>query len=322
MNLETLITHRILTLLAALLVDRLFGDPPNQCHPVAWIGSLIYFLKKHAPAEKSNTVKFLYGGFITLFGILLLGTVGWGLNLLFAWLPPLARWLLGGFLLKMLFSFRMLLDVGQEIQAMLESGDLVEARRLVSWHLVSRDTSTLSETEVSAAAIESIAENTTDSVVSPLFYFLLLGFPGILIYRYANTCDAILGYRDAAREWLGKIPARFDDLLNLIPARLTAFYLILAAALPGFSFTNALTVWWRDRYKTVSPNAGHTMSAAAGALGIVLDKVGVYVLGAGGRPATAADLGRGVRLARASVYIGVALLVAVYAILKVSGYGC
>ena len=315
-----LLLHYLMMLLVALLIDRLFGDPPNKWHPVAWIGSLIFFLKKRAPAERSNAVKFLYGGFISLFGILLLGAVGLGLNVLLALLPPILGWLLGGALLKMLFSFRMLLDIGEEIEATLESGDLVEARRLASWHLVSRDTSELSATEVSAAAIESIAENTTDSIVSPLFYFLLFGFPGILIYRYANTCDAILGYRDPAREWLGKIPARFDDLLNLIPARLTAVLLILAAAFPGFSFGNALSVWWRDRYKTVSPNAGHTMGATAGALGIVLDKVGVYVLNAAGRPAETADLGRVVRLARIAVYLGVVLLVAAFVIVKRSCY--
>ncbi|HKJ26196.1 MAG TPA: adenosylcobinamide-phosphate synthase CbiB [Anaerolineales bacterium] len=315
MTIEILI-YRTLTILVALFVDRLFGDPPNQWHPVAWMGSLIYFLKSRAPQDKPDGVKFLYGGLISLVGLVLLGAVGVGLTRLMAFLPLAARLLIGGLLLKALFSFRMLLDIGREIQDTLESGSLGEARRLLSWHLVSRDTSTLDQTAVTAAAVESIAENATDSIISPLFYYLLFGFPGILFYRYANTCDAILGYRDPASEWLGKIPARLDDLLNLLPARLTAFLLIAAAALPGFSFGNALAVWWRDRYKTTSPNAGHTMAAAAGALGIVLDKDGVYVLGEGGRPAEPADLGRGVRLARAAVYAGVILLVVVVAALK------
>ena len=292
---------RVLILLAALLLDALLGDPPNKFHPVAWMGSLIYFLKKHAP-RASHVAQLLYGLVVVLVGVLLPGLIGWGLEVGLAKLFWPLQIVLGGLVLKSMLSFKKLRQVGAEIQAALDAGEIVEARRLVSWHLVSRDTSSLSEAQLAAATIESIAENTTDSLISPLFYFLLFGLPGALVYRYANTADAIFGYRTPALEWLGKIPARFDDLLNLIPARLTVLLFFLAAAFPGFSLSNALKVWWHDRYKTTSPNAGHTMGAAAGALGIQLEKGGVYRLGGAGRLPVSGDIARVARLTALSVW--------------------
>ena len=146
----------------------------------------------------------------------------------------------------------------------------------MSWHLVSRDTAQLDEAQVAAAAIESVAENTSDGIVAPLLAYAVGGLPAALIYRYVNTGDSLLGYRDAEREWLGKIPARTDDLLNLIPSRVTALLFILLRP-------QAWTVWRRDARLTASPNAGQPMSAMAGALNIELEKVAHYRLNAGAR---------------------------------------
>jgi adenosylcobinamide-phosphate synthase len=167
---------------------------------------------------------------------------------------------------------------------------------LLGWHLVSRDTVGLDEARVAAATVESLAENASDGVVAPWCFYLLGGLPAALAYRFVNTADAMLGYRDAEREWLGKVPARLDDLLNLLPARLTAALILLAAPLFRQRWATALRVWWRDARKTASPNAGQPMAAAAGALGVELEKVGCYRLGSGLRLATVADVTRAVRL--------------------------
>lgn len=119
--------------------------------------------------------------------------------------------------------------------------------------------------------------------MAPLVSYLCAGLPGALAYRFANTADSMLGYRDAAREWLGKTPTRWDDLLNLVPARLTALLLIAGALLTGEDARRACRVWRRDRRNTASPNAGHPMSAMGGALGVELEKVDHYTLSGGDR---------------------------------------
>jgi adenosylcobinamide-phosphate synthase len=199
----------------------------------------------------------------------------------------------------------------RQIAAALDAQDLVEARRLVSWHLVSRDTSALEPHQVAAATIESVAESTSDGIVAPLLAYTVAGLPGALAYRFINTTDSMLGYRDAAREWLGKIPARLDDLANLLPARLTALLLTLGASVVGEGARNAWWVWKRDSSKTASPNAGHPMSAMAGALDVELEKVGHYRLGEGQRAPCAPDVERSVRVMQAAVALGAALLIGV-----------
>lgn len=215
-------------------------------------------------------------------------------------LPPVAGVVAQAMILKMTFSIRGLTRAGRDVQAALTNRDLPAARRLVSWHLVSRDCSELSESQIAAATIESLAENASDSIIAPLLYYLLLGLPGALAYRFINTCDAMLGYRDEQRERLGKIPARMDDLANLLPARISAMAFVVGAALSGNDSRRAIVVWHRDSRLTASPNAGHPMAAAAGALGVQLEKVGHYCLGRGLRLPEAADIGRAVRLLAAA----------------------
>jgi adenosylcobinamide-phosphate synthase len=144
--------------------------------------------------------------------------------------------------------------------------------------LVSRDRSNLTADLAAAAAIESLAENLSDSVVAPLFYYALFGLPGAALYRLCNTLDSMIGYR-GRYEYLGKASARLDDILNLLPSRLTALLIIGLAPFFGGKWRNAWRIWRRDAGKTASPNAGHPMSAAAGALRIQLEKVDHYTLG-------------------------------------------
>jgi adenosylcobinamide-phosphate synthase len=305
-----------LALIAALIFDLTLGDPPNRLHPVAWMGSGIAAAKKHAP-RRGALAQLIYGGFVTLGGGLSALGLGRVTEGLIDRLPGPLDWLMEGLLLKMTFSFHRLAHAAREIETALDKPDLTEARRLVSWHLVSRDTSKLTRSQVAAATIESVAESTSDGIMAPLLAYAVSGLSGAMVYRFVNTADSMLGYRDAAREWLGKIPARFDDLLNLIPARLTALLLMLGSALVGENACGAWWVWRRDSSKTASPNAGHPMSAMAGALEVELEKVDHYTLGSGQRAPGSDDIGRAVRVVEATTSLGAGLLVLTFIITRV-----
>ncbi|MBN9518246.1 cobalamin biosynthesis protein CobD [bacterium] len=295
-------------LAAAVALDLVAGDPPNRLHPVAAMGWLVGRLRRLAPT--AGPLRALAAGLgIIVAGVLLSAAVG----VLVLVVRDHARWVglaAEVVVLKMTFSVRGLARAATDVRRALAGGDLPEARRRLAWHLVSRDTTNLDEPRVAAAAVESVAENTSDSVVAPWFYYLLGGLPAALAYRFANTADAMLGYRDAEREWLGKVPARLDDVLNWVPARLTAALVVLVAPVVGGSAAGGVRVWRRDAGLTASPNAGRPMAAAAGVLGLELEKVGCYRLGAGGRPPAGRDVGRAVGLLYAVVCAALVVAVA------------
>ncbi|OLV18454.1 adenosylcobinamide-phosphate synthase CbiB [Deinococcus marmoris] len=271
-------------MLLALALD-LLGEPPAPFHPVIWMGNYLKAVRKRWRAETPSKQLREGAGWWAL---------GAGAS---AAVGELAQrlpggWITQGILLKPLLARRALFAAVSEVHTALVADDLPEARRLLAWHLVSRETSELTASEVAGAAIESLAENLSDSVVAPLLCFRVGGLPLAALYRYANTADAMWGYRTPALEYAGKVAAHADDALNLAPARLTALCTLLASGGRG------LSVWERDRRNTASPNAGHPMSAFAGALGVRLDKRGVYVLNASGRVPEAADLPRALTLAR------------------------
>ncbi|MFC4425120.1 adenosylcobinamide-phosphate synthase CbiB [Deinococcus navajonensis] len=279
-------------LLLALALDAL-GEPPTPIHPVVWMGRYLGWARARwrgaTPASQWRE-----------------GALGWAVGAGLSAASGLAcarlPWWAQGTLLKPLLARRALFAAVAEVGNALERGDLPEARRLLGWHLVSRDTTELSATEVAGAAIESLAENLSDSVVAPLLAYRVGGLPLAATYRLCNTADAMWGYRTAELEWAGKVAARADDLLNLAPARLTAGCALLASGGRG------VRVWAHDRRQTPSPNAGHPMAAFAGALGVRLDKRGVYVLNPRGRAPTGADLNRALRLARGTLWWAVLAL--------------
>lgn len=293
-------------LLVAAAIDRFLPEPPNRLHPVAWMGSAIGVFQRYAPAA-GRTVPLLAGAGFVLVGILLVASIAAAAAALLSILPWPARILGEAMLLKTTFSICGLAAAARSVHDALHAGDLGEARRRLAWHLVSRNTESLDESQVSAAAIESVAENASDSVIAPFFFYLLGGLPGAFMYRFVNTCDAMLGYRDQRREWLGKVPARFDDVLNLLPARITAVLMAASGRWMGADLRSTAKVWRRDRLKTASPNAGHPMSAAAGVLGIELEKVDHYCLGKGLATPTAADILRSVHLLNLTAGSGVLL---------------
>ena len=299
--------RRVLAVLAAVLVDALLGDPPSRFHPVAWMGRWIGVLRMRAP-RRGPLAELLYGAAAIGVSASTLWLVGrWVAGHLQRWR---LGWLVEGAILSQLIAWRGLMQAGGAVAKSLEEGDLGEARRLLGWHLVSRDVSRLDGSLVAAATIESLAENSTDSVIAPLFWYGIGGLPAALAYRFLNTADAVLGYRDAEREWLGKSAARLDDLVNLAPARLTALLIVAGAGPGGGNRGSAWRIWRRDGGKTASPNAGQPMSAAAGALEVELEKVGHYRLGEGLRKPVADDIRRAGRLLSVSVFVGIAVGVA------------
>ena len=199
------------------------------------------------------------------------------------------------------------------MQQALVSGDLAAARALLP-SLAGRDPSALCEAELARATVESVAENTADAAVAPLFWGALAGVPGLLGYRAVNTLDAMVGHRSPRYARFGWAAARLDDVANWVPARLTAALTVACAPLAGGSAAGAVGVWWRDGDAHPSPNAGRCEAAMAGALGLRLGGRNVYgsrvedrpVLG-DGRPPVAADIGRAVRLSRA-VWVAAAVL--------------
>ena len=266
----------LLVLVLALTYDQFFGEPPNHLHPVVWLGKVVSAWEHFAPKSGPNR-QLLYGLLAVLAstGLLLFGT--------FFALDWLHSWTLGTslaletFLLKSCFSLKMLGEVGLKLGKLLAGGQLEEARSEMR-SLVSRDSSKLTSEQMTAATIESVAENTTDSFVAPLLFYVLFGLPGALAYRLVNTFDSMIGYR-GKYEFLGKAAARLDDILNYLPARLTAFLLIVSAPWYRGDRANAWRIARRDHQRTASPNAGWTMAAMAGALRVQLEKVGHYKLG-------------------------------------------
>lgn len=300
--------RRATVLLLALIFDLLLGDPSNRFHPVAWMGRLLALLRRYAPTG-GRAAPFVFGALSVLAGIAgwaSLGKIGVQLA---RWLPFGIGLIAEAWLFKSTFALRGLAQAAIAVHDPLTQGDLTQARHQLSWHLVSRDTSQLDPAQVAAATIESVAENASDGVLAPLLYYAIGGVPAALGYRFLNTADAMWGYRDPAREWLGKPAARLDDLANLLPARLTALCLLLATPVCGGDLRQGWLIWHRDASTTASPNAGHPMSAMAGALGVELEKVGHYRLGAGQRQPTGADIRRAVRLLRITMVGAFGLLV-------------
>ncbi|HUQ02413.1 MAG TPA: adenosylcobinamide-phosphate synthase CbiB [Kofleriaceae bacterium] len=263
----------LVILAAAALVDVAVGEPPNAVHPVVWMGRTTTWLVARAP-RRGPMAQLAAGAGIA---VVVPATFAAGAALAIAYAPAIV---VGTWLLKSSAAGRALGRAGLEVARPLARGDLAAGRTALQ-SLCSRDPSHLDASQVAAAAVESVAENASDSVVAPLFYYALFGLPGAVAYRAVNTLDAMIGYR-GRYEYLGKAAARLDDVLNWIPARITAGLLLVAGALSGVSGARVRDGWRilrRDGGATESPNAGRPMATMAGLLGVRLDKVGHYRLG-------------------------------------------
>jgi adenosylcobinamide-phosphate synthase len=301
---------KLLILPLAVAIDLLFGDPPNALHPVAWFGKIAQALERRAPRSHPRA-ELLYGAGMTASGIVLAALPAFLVRALAREGSDKSlttiRVLLAALALKMTFAWRGLIRAGVSVQRDLDTRAADTARDDLR-ALVSRDTRELDAAQLSAAAIESLAENASDSFIAPLFYYRLFGLPGAFAYRAVNTLDAMIGYH-GRYEFLGKVAARVDDALNVVPARVTALLLVIAAR---FTRDNARRAWQtmrRDHTRTESPNAGYPMSAMAGALDVRLEKVGHYRLNENGRAPQPRDIRRAARLVSVALVMATAMFV-------------
>jgi len=296
----------VATLLIALALDLALGDPPNRWHPVAWVGCALGAGRRGLSGAHPGLL--LVGG-AALVAALASLTAVLALTLDHALLPwPLAALLVDAVLLKGALSLRGLFTAVTGVRHALEAGRLETAREVLGRDLVSRPVALLDAGQVASGAVESLAENLTDSLVAPVLFFVLGGVPAAWAYRVVNTADAMLGYHDGELEYLGKAAARLDDALNWIPARLAAAALVAAAALAGGAGASGTRAWHalrRDGGKTASPNAGRTMAAMAGGIGVCLAKPGHYSLGDGAPPGPRA-IGLALRVAAIASALAVA----------------
>ena len=297
MNVSIAITGSLampLAALAAVMLDRLLGEP-RRFHPLVGFGNLAAAIEKRLNRRSIAT-----------------GLLGWALAVLpwvalaFA-LRPLAPFVVDVALLYFALGAQSLGEHAEAVARPLAAGKLDEARQRVGW-MVSRDTRQLDESGVAKAGMESVLENGNDAIFGALFWFALLGGPGALLFRLANTLDAMWGYRTERYNLYGRFAARFDDLLNWLPARLTA----LSYALLGRT-GNALACWRAQAPGWDSPNAGPVMAAGAGSLGVQLGGAAIYhgqleqrpLLGNGPAP-VAGDLARAIVLIRRSLWLWLA----------------
>jgi adenosylcobinamide-phosphate synthase len=294
---------RLGELALAVFVEVMIGDPHSRWHPVAVFGNLVEQLLRTAPTH--GRLRQVAWGTVLVAGSI--GGVGLGSAALLERLrhrQPLLATILAGALLKTSCSYLQLEREVMNIAALLDTGQVEEAR-LSLRALVSRPADDLAIEQIASAAIESLAENLSDSLVAPLLAYVALGVPGAMAYRASNTLDAMVGYH-GSYEYLGKSAARLDDLLNLMAARLTAGLLCAALLDSPPDLLRAVRTLRQDHARTESPNAGWPMAAMAGALGVELEKVDHYRLGTPGDSCTSAHVRRAVRLARRVALLSVA----------------
>ncbi len=316
--------HAFIALSLALGLDLVFGEPASRFHPVVWIGHYLKFARSRWRSLDAHT-QLLEGGLGWLFGALGVVVIGFALVRGLHALPLALEVVLTAIVLKPLFAVRALFNAVGHVLKPLKAGDLEAARVALGTHLVSRSTTDLREDQIAGATIESLFENLSDSVIAPMLAFAVGGLPLALLYRYVNTADAMWGYRTPELEYRGKIAARADDALNLIPARVTGFLIVLAAMFdtrtPSYTHSRERVldgvlesergtwrVMTRDSRLTDSPNAGVPMSAAAGALQVRLEKRGHYALNPDARAPTVQDVAHGARLAQRALFIGAGLI--------------
>ena len=254
-----------LPILLGFLLDAILGDPYRMPHPVRLIGNLITALVNSPRFERTK----MYG-FLIVFTVMgLTGIVSAFLICLSGEFSTILQVVVESVLCYYMLAARCLRNESEKVRKAAVNCDIEGARKAVSM-IVGRDTAVLDEAGILRAAVETVAENTSDGVTAPLFYMALGGGIGGCLYKAANTMDSMLGYKNEKYREIGFFPAKLDDVLNYIPSRLTALLMIAAAFLCGFDGKNAWKIWRCDRRKHASPNSAQTEAVCAGALGLRL----------------------------------------------------
>ncbi|AKH88882.1 adenosylcobinamide-phosphate synthase CbiB [Edwardsiella tarda] len=296
-----------MTLLAwcvAWLIDCLIGDPAHWPHPVRWIGGGINLVqrqvRRYCHSERALRIG---GGVMWLLVVGVTWGVAWGGLALARAIHPWLGWIVEVWMIFTVLAGRCLAEAARAVARPLQAGRLQESREKLAW-IVGRDTRQLQPEQINRAVVETVAENTVDGVIAPLFFLLLGGAPLAMAYKAVNTLDSMVGYKQEKYRAIGMVSARLDDVANAIPARLSWLLLSFAAGICRDDFIGALRIGWRDRYQHSSPNCAWAEATVAGALGIRLggpnDYFGERVekpwIGDALRPIAVADISRTIRL--------------------------
>lgn len=264
----------MLTLLAiasGFILDLIFGDPHWLPHPICLIGNLIAYMEKFLRRiSGSNEGNLLVGGLLL---VIIVTTVSFSVPFfILKWvgsISPLFAFVLETIMFYQIFATKCLEDESMKVYKELKNGDLTAARKQLSW-IVGRDTQKLSAEEVTKAAVETVAENTADGIVAPMFFMFIGGAPLAFLYKSINTMDSMVGYKNEKYLYFGRCAAKLDDIVNYIPSRLAGIFMIAASFFLNYDYKAAAKIFMRDRYNHLSPNSAQTESACAGALNIQL----------------------------------------------------
>lgn len=264
-------------ILLGFLLDCVIGDPQNPYHPIRFLGFLNTMgLKLYRKIKiHSNKIQFLYGMVMTAVIVTVTYFLAMGIIVFFYSLHFAAGFVMEVLLCYFLIAAKALYQESMKVSKKLKEGQTEDARKALSY-IVGRDTKNLPEEKIVKAAVETVAENLSDGVVAPLLFLFLGGVPLGFAYKAVNTLDSMIGYKNEDYFYLGKFAARIDDVVNLIPARLSALFMIIAALLTGKDIKNAVKIYKRDRYHHLSPNSAHTEAVCAGALNIELGGSSMY----------------------------------------------
>ena len=299
-------------LLLALVIDLALRELPNGFHPVVWMGKVVTLLERIGPSPEARWAALAWGGWMALAVPAFFGGMAWLAANGLRELGPVPYLVGVALLLNTTFAVKGLAQAANGVRDAMDGGSMGDARHGLR-SLVSRDATSLDQSLASAASIESVAENTTDSYIGPWLAFALLGLPGAFAYRAVNTLDSMVGYR-GKYEYLGKASARLDDLINLVPARLSAVLIVAAGALCRLPAGQGYRWAMAGRKLTASPNAGWTIGAMSGLLGVSLEKAGHYRIGDGLNAPAPRHIGVSVRVALVVAVIGAPLAVGVLAL--------
>lgn len=258
-------------IVAGFILDLIFGDPHWLPHPICLIGNLIGFLEKNlrrllAPGK---TALLLGGALMVVIVISLSFAVPYAVLMLAEQVNPWLRFALETIMFYQIFATKCLRDESMKVYTALHNNDLEDARVKLSW-IVGRDTKELTAEEVTKGAVETVAENTADGIIAPMFYMFIGGAPLAFLYKGINTMDSMVGYKNDKFLYFGRCAAKLDDVANFIPARITGILMILASYFLNMNAAGAWKIFWRDRYNHLSPNSAMTESVTAGALNIQL----------------------------------------------------
>lgn len=315
----------ISALLMSIFIDVVFGELPGRIHPVVIMGSIIDFFKGIFIGMKNRM-----SGLLLVLCCILSTSVILYLIYMIGCLNIILLFVIFTVLLSSSFSIKMLLDTAIGVENDLNES-LEKARESVSY-LVSRSTEELTEEFIVSATIESLTENITDSYIAPVFYYfiftliifcypvniqlyILLLIP--VLYRLFNTLDAMVGYKSDELINIGYVPAKIDDVLNYVPARIAGIYVVISAYLLNLDGKNSFKIMMRDARKCPSPNSGYTMASAAGALNIQLVKKDTYILGDENKNIEIGDIENAVRLSKWTIILFTSTIILLLILMKV-----